>query len=174
MTLLENLSAGRMRKKGLPTVREFLRLRWRPLSEQPLIEPPRFSPIIADPTFVPGALPQLSPDTLCPWMNLGAGAIKVIRLRDGYVCLQNGIYTDNRGNSGSAIYAIPSRDGRRWHSQNARCVLAPDPEYAWRASHVYALDCRYVAREQRWYLFFNGRTTAHWSRGREAIGALYA
>ncbi|MFZ5631056.1 MAG: hypothetical protein ACOY5B_18115 [Spirochaetota bacterium] len=50
-----------MREKGLPTVAEFLRLRWRPLSDQPLIEPPGFSPIIADPTFVP---PDASPHGL--------------------------------------------------------------------------------------------------------------
>lgn len=124
--------------------------------------------------FVPEETPQLSPVPDRPWMNLGAGAMKVLRLDDGFVALQNGIYTDGNGKSGSAIYAVPSRDGRHWQLQRARCILSPDPAIAWRASHVYALDCRYVAGERRWYLFFNGRNRAHWTGGREAIGALYA
>ncbi|MBL8034802.1 MAG: glycosyl hydrolase family 43 [Leptospiraceae bacterium] len=115
--------------------------------------------------------PLISPGPQYAYMNLAAGAIKVIHLRDGYIGLQNGISIHD-GCSTSAVYAVPSRDGLNFDVANAQLLIAPAKNKPWMVSHVYAVDCRYNSREKRWYLFFNGRNTAHWTKGKEAIGCL--
>jgi len=60
----------------------------------------------------------------------------------------------------------------RWQMLSERPVIEPPP-----LSPVIA-DPTFLGPDEtpdgRWYLFFNGRNTAHWTRGREAIGAMYA
>ena len=60
------------------------------------------------------AQPILSPSRDDPYRNLGAGAIKVFRDGDGFVGLQNGIYRDATGATGSAILLLASADGFAW------------------------------------------------------------
>lgn len=112
--------------------------------------------------------PILSPSPVDPRCNLGAGSIKVIRLADGLVGLQNGIYRDETsGRSGSAISILKSIDGIEWEYAHPRAILAPTD--GWRRSFVYACDAR-PRPDGTWVLYFNARDDWHWTRGREAIG----
>jgi hypothetical protein len=117
-------------------------------------------------------LPVISPradDTRC---NLGAGAIKVLRLDDGFVGLHNGIARDARGASRSAISVRTSTDGTTWRYAHPEPIVAPTT--GWRAGFVYACDVRHDPTSGRWYLFFNARDRAAMKRGREAIGYFVA
>jgi hypothetical protein len=112
--------------------------------------------------------PILSPSADDPRCNLGAGSIKVIRLADGFVGLQNGIYRDAAtGRSGSAISVLKSADGIEWEYAHREPILAPTD--GWRRSFVYACDAR-PRPDGTWLLYFNARDDWHWTRGREAIG----
>lgn len=98
--------------------------------------------------------------------TLAAGAIKVIRVADGWVGFQNAIGWDGT-HSSSAIWLLGSDDGLDWS------LLVPEPLVAptgsgWRATHVYALDVRDGADGP--VMYFNARSGYHWTRGREHIG----
>lgn len=114
-----------------------------------------------------------------PDSELGAGAMKVLRLDDGWLGLQNRIYregevADGHGNSRSrsAIFILRSADGLAWESARDQALIAPDPTGGWKSSHVYACDCRYRKADGRWYLYFNARDGWRISEGRERIGRL--
>jgi hypothetical protein len=104
--------------------------------------------------------------------GLGAGSVKVLRVKDGFVALQNKIYRDPAGTSRSALFLLRSKDGTRWESARPAPLLAPDT--GWRQSHVYACDVRFRDTESRWYLYYNARDGWYKARGRERIGRLYA
>jgi hypothetical protein len=115
--------------------------------------------------------------------ELGAGSMKVIRLDDGWLGLQNRIYRDDArdvghdgnhdgGASSSAIFVLRSEDGLSWRPARDQPMIAPDPGSNWRSSHVYACDCRYREADGRWYLYFNARDGWRISEGRERIGRL--
>lgn len=110
--------------------------------------------------------PVLSPDKNDSWNNLGAGSMKVLKTADGFTGFQNGIYLNN-GVSGSAIRLMSSNDGQSWHPVSEQPLLAPSGN-GWMASHIYACDIKHY--EHSWYLYFNARTTAHWTKGVEKIG----
>lgn len=125
-----------------------------------------------DGPFVPLGTPLLSPEPGDRWTNLGAGAVKVFAVRDGYVALQNGIYLDpETGHSGSAVLALESSDGLAWERSRAEPVLRPGGA-PWMRSHVYAVDLH--EHEGALYLYFNARSGWHWREGREAIGRAVA
>lgn len=121
-----------------------------------------------DGPFVPQTSPLLGPGdgpaTLC------AGALKVVRVADGWVGFQNAI-TWNGRHSGSEIWVLGSVDGIAWEVLGDRPILAPTGS-GWRATHVYAVDVRDTDRGPRMY--FNARDGYHWSRGRERIGLAVA
>jgi hypothetical protein len=113
----------------------------------------------------------------CP--ELGAGSMKVIRLDDGWLGLQNKIYRDGERDGGrgdsrsrSAIFVMHSKDGLSWQPARDQPLIAPDPATSWKSSHVYACDCRYREANGRWYLYFNARDGWRISDGRERIGRL--
>ena len=112
--------------------------------------------------------PILSPRADDPRCNLGAGAVKVLRLGDGFVALHNGIALDATGASRSAISVLTSADGLAWSYAHARPIVAPSA--GWRARFVYACDVRRDPARDCWYLYFNGRDRAPMMEGREAIG----
>lgn len=103
---------------------------------------------------------------------LGAGSVKVLRVEDGFVALQNKIFKDSRGTSRSALFLLRSADGARWESALPAPLLAPDA--GWRRSHVYACDARLREADARWYLYYNARDGWYKTRGRERIGRLVA
>jgi hypothetical protein len=115
------------------------------------------------------ATPVLSPDPADPRCNLGAGAMKVVRVADGWVGLHNGIAYDRAtGRSRSAISVRTSSDGLEWRYAHGEPIVAPDT--GWRRRFVYACDVRRDPRTGRWLLYFNGRDDAPLWKGREAIG----
>ena len=114
--------------------------------------------------------PLFSPRQEDPYVNLAAGAIKVIRWRDRFFGFQNGIFWNPiRKESGSAILFLQSEDGLSWDRVNPGPILGPTGK-GWMASHVYACDVKFSEEENVFILYFNARNTAHWSRGKEAIG----
>jgi hypothetical protein len=126
-----------------------------------------------DGPWTPDPEPLLSPRPDDVRANLGAGAIKVLRLDDGFVGLQNGIaYDAATERSRSAISVLTSTDGLAWRYAHAEPIVAPSA--GWRRRFVYACDARYDAAAARWYLYFNARDHAAMHRGREAIGFVRA
>lgn len=119
--------------------------------------------------FIPRPEPIISPSPNDPWRNLGAGAFKAVRMDDGFIGLENGIYWDEASShSGSAILVFTSRDGLKWKQALPGPLVRPGGE-GWKKSHVYALDARPVDRST-WHLYFNARNGWHWTVGRERIG----
>jgi predicted GH43/DUF377 family glycosyl hydrolase len=119
------------------------------------------------------AAPVLSPHADDPRCNLGAGALKVLRLDDGFVGLHNGIALDSKTRqSRSAISVLTSADGLTWRHAHTEPIVGPTS--GWRARFVYACDARYELGSERWYLYFNGRDRAPMLAGREAIGFVVA
>jgi hypothetical protein len=123
--------------------------------------------------FTPNPEPLIDPvidpaDDTLPGV-LGAGAIKVIPLDDGYIGLQNKIYRDSSGHSRSALFLLRSDDGLSWRSARDEPLLAPSS--GWRSSHVYACDCR-QAHDGTWLLYYNARDGWSIGSGRERIGRI--
>src|SRR5262249_28717550 len=103
--------------------------------------------------------------------NLGAGAMKVLRLDDGFVGLQNGIALDRATRrSRSALSVRISTDGLTWRWAHDEPIVAPDAAVPWRRRLVYAVDCRRAPASGQWSLYFNGRDEAAMFAGHEAIG----
>lgn len=98
--------------------------------------------------------------------GFASGALKVLRVADGWVGFQNAITYDGI-HSASAIWALGSDDGVNWSTLADRPALGPGGQH-WRSTHVYALDVRDTAAGPR--LYFNARNGYHWTRGRERIG----
>ena len=101
---------------------------------------------------------------------LGAGSMKVLRLCDGWVGLQNKIYSDHGGRSRSAIFLLSSSDGLAWHKAREEPLLAPAE--GWTNSHVYACDCRFNPGDGLWHLYFNARDGWSVFSGTERIGKI--
>jgi hypothetical protein len=122
--------------------------------------------------WIPDPTPVLSPRDDDPRANLGAGALRVLRVDDGFAGFQNGIAFDRTtGRSSSALSLRLSADGREWRYAHDAPIVAPTT--GWRAGYVYACD---VHRDPGgcWYLYFNGRDQAPMLKGREAIGFVVA
>lgn len=111
--------------------------------------------------------PIISPSRDNAFMNLGAGAIKVLRDegRGLYYGFINGIYCDADGRSRSAIMLLSSVDGLAWESAYPEPIIAPRGE-GWKKAFVYQLDVRRVGDEM--WLWYNARSG--WRFGVERIG----
>jgi len=126
--------------------------------------------------YVPISKPLLSPNPDLPFCNLCCGSMKVMKLDDGFAGIQNGIYTDKDGKSGSALLRLISLDGFHFdYVDRERLFFGPNRlGRGWMRSHVYACDFRPVPSANAWYLYFNARNDWSWIRGRECIGCLTA
>ena len=110
--------------------------------------------------------PIISPDKSDPYLNLCAGCLKVYRLRDGFIGVQNGIF-EKDGKSHSAIILLSSSDGIEFRFE--RVLVEPDPGgKSWMGQFVYASHLVRTGKKLR--LYFNGRNTANPLVGRECIG----
>jgi len=115
--------------------------------------------------YEPAPEPALQPAAGDTYANMGAGAIKVVKVKDGYAGFQNGIYWDDAiAHTRSAVRLVTSQDGLEWEVTPRKPLLSPGT--GWKKAFVYALDVRKV--EDRLYLFFNARDG--WFSGRENIG----
>lgn len=115
--------------------------------------------------------PIISPDKNTEYLNLCSGCLKVYRLADCYIGLQNGIYEKN-GRSHSAIMLLKSSDGE--HFDFVRPFLVPQMcgDNNWMAQYVYACCLTYYEGKLR--LYFNARNVSDNLRGRESIGVYEA
>lgn len=126
--------------------------------------------------YVPRGEPIVDPaDDPRPGV-IGAGSMKVLRFEDGWIGLQNKIYSDGSGRSRSAIFLLSSEDGIAWKLAREEPLVAPsggrDGKDGWRSTHVYACDCRFRAADGRWHLYYNARDGWYKASGRERIGRL--
>jgi hypothetical protein len=115
--------------------------------------------------FVSEEKPIISPDPAGRYTNLCSGCLKVCKVSDGFIGIQNGIYSLD-GESRSAIMLLTSRDGISL--EFAKMLLEPDPAITWMAQYVYASHLVKYGDELR--LYFNARNRADMLRGRECIG----
>ena len=115
--------------------------------------------------------PIISPDKNIPWLNLCSGCLKVYRLKDCYIGLQNGIF-EKDGKSHSAIMLLKSAAGEKF--EFVRSFLTPQKcgKSNWMAQYVYACCLTYYEGKLR--LYFNARNVANNLTGRESIGVYEA
>lgn len=121
--------------------------------------------------YVARTAPIISPDKNDARLNLCSGCLKVYKLRDCYIGLQNGIYEKN-GKSHSAIMLLKSDDGIKF--EFVRDFLVPQKcgSNSWMAQYVYACCLTYYEGKLR--LYFNARNVSDNLRGRESIGIFEA
>lgn len=111
--------------------------------------------------------PIISPDKNIDYLNLCSGCIKVYRLADCYIGLQNGIFEKN-GNSHSAIMLLKSEDGIQFNFVKEFLIPQICDGNEWMAQFVYASHL--VKYNNKLRLYFNARNTANMFLGRESIG----
>lgn len=111
--------------------------------------------------------PLISPDRNDPYLNLCSGCLKVYRLSDGYIGIQNGIY-EKDGKSHSAIILLTSADGLHFEFEKVLVEPAVVDGKDWMKQFVYASHLVRSGNTLR--LYFNARDTANPITGRECIG----
>ncbi len=119
--------------------------------------------------FVSREKPIISPDKNNKYLNLCSGCIKVYKLKDCYIGLQNGIFEEN-GKSYSAIMLLKSDDGENFTF--VKPLIEPDKKYTWMAQFVYA--CCMTVYDGKIRIYFNARNVANMVKGRESIGFVEA
>ena len=117
--------------------------------------------------YVSNNKPIISPDKNDPYLNLCSGCLKVYKLADGYIGIQNGIY-ERDGKSHSAIILLTSADGKSF--EFAKVLIEPSVVDGkdWMKQFVYASHL--VKHGNKLRLYFNARDTSDMIRGRECIG----
>ncbi|MBP3939262.1 MAG: hypothetical protein IK955_07625 [Clostridia bacterium] len=111
--------------------------------------------------------PLISPDKNNPYLNLCSGCLKVYKLSDGYIGVQNGIY-EKDGKSHSAIFLMSSADGLDFKFE--KMLIEPCVVHGkdWMKQFVYASHLVRCGDTLR--LYFNARDTSNPILGRECIG----
>ena len=115
--------------------------------------------------------PIISPDKNSRYLNLCSGCLKVYKLSDCYIGLQNGLFEEN-GKSHSAIILLKSDDGVNFEFVKPFLVPQKCGKSNWMAQYVYACCLTYYEGKLR--LYFNARNTSGNIRGRESIGIFEA
>lgn len=123
--------------------------------------------------FLTRETPIISPDEDSEYLNLCSGCLKVYKLKDCYLGLQNGIYRKG-DKSHSTIMMLRSDDGVNF--EFVKALLEPqetnDRIKGWMKQYVYA--CNLVKVEDEFRLYFNARNTSSNLTGREHIGVFIA
>lgn len=117
--------------------------------------------------YVSAKSPLISPDEDNPYLNLCSGCIKVYKLCDGYIGIQNGIY-EKDGKSHSAILLMTSADGLEFKFEKILVEPGVVNGKNWMKQFVYASHL--VRHENTLRLYFNARNVANPMLGRECIG----
>ncbi len=121
--------------------------------------------------YISRTAPIISPDKSIPYLNLCSGCLKVYKLKDCYIGLQNGIF-EKDGKSHSAIMLLKSDDGESFEFVKPFLVPQKCKNSNWMAQYVYA--CCLTFYEGRLRLYFNARNVSDNLRGRESIGIFEA
>ena len=111
--------------------------------------------------------PIISPDKNIQYLNLCSGCLKVYKLKDCYIGLQNGLFEEN-GISHSAIMLLKSDDGVNFQFVKPFLVPQIQGNSKWMAQYVYACCLTYYKGKLR--LYFNARNVSNNLTGRESIG----
>ena len=122
-----------------------------------------------DKNYISRDVPIISPDKNNKYLNLCSGCIKVYKLKDCYIGLQNGLFSEN-GRSHSAIMLLKSYDGENF--EFVKPLIVPDEKHKWMAQFVYA--CCLTCYDGKCRIYFNARNAADIIRGRESIGFIEA
>ncbi len=111
--------------------------------------------------------PIISPDKTDPYLNLCSGCLKVYRMSDGYIGIQNGLY-EKDGKSHSAIILLTSDNGLNF--KFAKLLIEPQVVDGnnWMKQFVYASHLVRYGNKLR--IYFNARDVANPILGRECIG----
>ncbi len=117
--------------------------------------------------YISSEKPIISPDKNNPYLNLCSGCLKVYKLSDGYIGIQNGLY-EKDGKSHSAIILLSSQDGISFKFEKMLIEPAVVDGKDWMKQFVYASHLVRYGNELR--LYFNARDTSDMLRGRECIG----
>lgn len=120
-----------------------------------------------DSGYVSAEKPLISPDKNDPYLNLCSGCLKVYKLSDGYIGIQNGIY-EKDGKSHSAIILLTSADGLNFEFNKILVEPAVIDGNDWMKQFVYASHLVRYGNTLR--LYFNARDIANPIKGRECIG----
>lgn len=115
--------------------------------------------------------PIISPDKNIEYLNLCSGCLKVYKLKDCYIGLQNGLFEKN-GKSHSAIMLLKSDDGINFEFVKPFLVPQIQGNSHWMAQYVYACCLTYYDGKLR--LYFNARNVSNNLTGRECIGIFEA
>lgn len=117
--------------------------------------------------YVSATKPLISPDPENPYLNLCSGCLKVYKLSDGYIGIQNGIY-EKDSKSHSAIFLMTSPDGLEFKFEK----ILVEPQVVdgkdWMKQFVYASHL--VKQGNTLRLYFNARNISNPLLGREVIG----
>lgn len=111
--------------------------------------------------------PIISPDKSIEYLNLCSGCLKVYKLKNCYIGLQNGIF-EKDGKSHSAIMLLKSDDGINFEFIKPFLVPQKCENSNWMAQYVYA--CCLTYHENKLRLYFNARNVSNNITGRECIG----
>ncbi len=117
--------------------------------------------------YISAEKPIISPDKNDPYLNLCSGCLKVYKLADGYIGIQNGIY-ERDGKSHSAIILLTSTDGLSFKFEKVIIEPAVVDGKDWMKQFVYASHL--VKHGNKLRIYFNARDTSDMLRGRECIG----
>ncbi|MBR2868298.1 MAG: glycosyl hydrolase family 43 [Clostridia bacterium] len=117
--------------------------------------------------YVSAEKPIISPDKNDPYLNLCSGCLKVYRMSDGYIGIQNGLY-EKDGKSHSAIILLTSADGLKFEFAKVLIEPAVVDGKNWMKQFVYASHLVRYGNKLR--IYFNARDTANPIFGRECIG----
>jgi len=115
--------------------------------------------------------PIISPDKNSEYLNLCSGCLKVYKLKDCYIGLQNGLFEKN-GKSHSAIMLLKSEDGVNFDFVKPFLVPQKCDNNNWMAQYVYA--CCLTKDKNKLRLYFNARNVSNNLFGRESIGIFEA
>ncbi len=121
--------------------------------------------------YIARTKPIISPDKNTEWLNLCSGCLKVYRLKDCYIGLQNGIF-EKDGKSHSAIMLLRSDDGENFEFVKPFLFPQKCKNSNWMAQYVYA--CCLTYHNNRLRLYFNARNVSNNLTGRESIGIFEA
>lgn len=117
--------------------------------------------------YVSAEKPLISPDPSNQYLNLCSGCLKVYKLSDGYIGIQNGIY-EKDSKSHSAIFLMTSPDGLEFKFEKMLIEPQVVDGKNWMKQFVYASHL--VKHENTLRLYFNARNISNPVLGREVIG----
>ncbi|MBD3226912.1 MAG: glycosyl hydrolase family 43 [Candidatus Lokiarchaeota archaeon] len=111
--------------------------------------------------------PIITPNKNHPYRNMGAGAIKVIHLKNknSWLAFNNGIYFDGK-RTRSSILLLYSDDGIQFTEVFNKPIICPTR--GWKKAFVYQLDVKKINNNGEYRLYYNARDG--WFIGVERIG----